>query len=181
MVSDESANRVIAEQTIYDADRTLNTAAFPLHPSGTVLTKDDELMDRAVLGSSKARMSLYKLVRDGNPEFSAYRKFPFRKPYSGFWFLCRAADNGYAEARYELGRLYEIGDDQVPKDLVKALMWYRLSTKGGHDWAIKDIDRLSRSATPNQMEQLEDMLSHWKPRACEEELYESKRKANQEP
>ena len=123
-------------------------------------------------------MEAYYVLRDGSPEFTFYTDFNTNR-IGRFFFLCRAADNGNAEARYELGRLYEFGDEDVSIDVVKALMWYRLSTKGGNDKALEDIDRLSRAVSPSQLKQVEAMTNTRKFRDCEIELYESKRDENQ--
>jgi len=47
-----------------------------------------------------------------------------RKILSPLMWLCSAADQGYAPARYELGTLFWKGSGGVPQDLTRAYMWY---------------------------------------------------------
>ena len=46
-------------------------------------------------------------------------------------WVCRAADQGHPAAQSRLGFLYSYGGEGLPKDMAKALMWYRLSASNG--------------------------------------------------
>lgn len=59
--------------------------------------------------------------------------------------LMRKAQSGDAEAQYELGRNYYYGRDNLPKDLDKAIMWWKKAAAQNHSeacsvlsWHLKD-------------------------------------------
>jgi len=54
---------------------------------------------------------------------SQFQLYLRKTPNSLMW-LCSAADQGYAPARYELGTLFWKGSGGVPQDLTRAYMWY---------------------------------------------------------
>ncbi len=53
---------------------------------------------------------------------------------AAYW-LRRSAQHGEANAQCGLGRLYELGDG-VPRDLRRAIHWYRLAAAQEHRRAI---------------------------------------------
>lgn len=58
------------------------------------------------------------------------------------WFQ-KAADQGDVEAQEALGVFYEHGHGHsVPKDLNKAIKWYRKAAQHGNKYAIKNLKRL---------------------------------------
>jgi TPR repeat protein len=56
------------------------------------------------------------------------------------WFS-RAADQGEANAQYELGSIYEAGNG-VPPNPSEAIRWFRLAANQGHDGARNALERL---------------------------------------
>jgi TPR repeat protein len=46
--------------------------------------------------------------------------------------LEKAAEQGFAEAQYELGGMYYIGEGGVPEDDEEALKWFRKAAEQGH-------------------------------------------------
>ena len=52
----------------------------------------------------------------------------------------KAADQGNAEAQYDLGLCYEVGSG-VPEDEVEAVKWYRKAAEQGHAEAQTDLGR----------------------------------------
>jgi len=88
-------------------------------------------------------------------------------------WLCRSADTGYSEAQYRVGLLYENGAEGVPKDLVRAYMWYRLAA--GTD-ALSDVRaaqearRIRQELSAEQAAQAEILIREWKPGQCERKL-----------
>lgn len=53
--------------------------------------------------------------------------------------LTSAAENGYAEAQYGLGQLYQLGDI-VPKDIMKAAHWYQEAVAQGYPKAKQKLN-----------------------------------------
>jgi len=86
--------------------------------------------------------------------------------------LCRSADKDNTEAQYRLGLLYEMGSGTVvPKDPVKAYMWYRLAaSRGDYTMASEQAGRLQEKQTAEQIAHAEYLIQEWKPGQCEQEL-----------
>jgi TPR repeat protein len=57
-------------------------------------------------------------------------------------WIRHAAENGYADAQYELGRASEDGQG-MPRDTEEARRWYRKAADAGHAEARAALDRLS--------------------------------------
>ena len=53
-----------------------------------------------------------------------------------------AAEQGYANAQYNLGLMYDNGDG-VPEDDAEAVRWYRLAADQGNTSAQYNLERLS--------------------------------------
>jgi TPR repeat protein len=61
----------------------------------------------------------------------------------------KAADQGNADAQYNLGRMYGIGEG-IPQDLVVAHMWINLSAVDGDPTAAKLREAVARLMTPGR-------------------------------
>ncbi len=48
----------------------------------------------------------------------------------------KASDQGHVDASFSIGMLYSLGDGDVPKDSTKAIDYYLLAVKAGHEDAI---------------------------------------------
>ena len=48
----------------------------------------------------------------------------------------KASDQGHVDASFSIGMLYSLGDGDVPKDSKKAIDYYLLAVKAGHEDAI---------------------------------------------
>ncbi len=48
----------------------------------------------------------------------------------------KASDQGHVDANFSIGMLYSLGDGDVPKDSTKAIDYYLLAVKAGHEDAI---------------------------------------------
>ena len=62
-----------------------------------------------------------------------------------------AAEQGYADAQYNLGLMYANGED-VPEDKVLAYMWWNLAAANGNDGASKNKDIIAERMTSSQNE-----------------------------
>ena len=48
----------------------------------------------------------------------------------------KASDQGHVDASFSIGMLYSLGDGDVPKDSTKAIDYYLLAVKAGHEDAV---------------------------------------------
>jgi len=80
------------------------------------------------------------------------------------WYR-RAAEQGHPDAQLNLGILYAIGSG-VGQDPVLAHQWFDLATRSHlRDLAAKNIERLERSMTAEQIAEAERLAREWKPTA----------------
>jgi TPR repeat protein len=93
-----------------------------------------------------------------------------RGDYATAQRLIRAlAEKGDADAQYDLGVLYQTGED-VPQDYVQAYKWYQLaasrflvSEQSMRDRAVRNRDRLAARMTPPQIAEAQRLAREWKP------------------
>ncbi len=62
------------------------------------------------------------------------------------------AENGNASAQLNLGYIYSHGEG-IPKNFVKAYVWYSIASAKGNEKAKKNIDIISSEMTPQQVAQ----------------------------
>ena len=77
-------------------------------------------------------------------------------------WLRKAADQGNANAQYDLGIAYFKGLG-VPQDYPIAYMWLSLGAAGGNKDAAKFRDALTANMTPAQITEAERLTREWKP------------------
>ena len=84
------------------------------------------------------------------------------------WFRL-AADQGDAQAQYNLGMLYAKGQAGEP-DNVSAYMWFNLAAAHfpqsdvRHDTAVASRDLLAKQMTPDQIVAAQEQGREWKPK-----------------
>ena len=78
---------------------------------------------------------------------------------SAKWYE-RAAENGSFLSLIPLGNIYEKGKG-VPKDLIKAYMWYSLALGEGQVTVKEPLDRITNQITPSQIEQAKELSAKW--------------------
>ena len=84
------------------------------------------------------------------------------------WFR-KAAEQGDAEAQYNLGFMYETGRGGR-KDLVQAYMWFDLAgrsaetTPAHQGYAIQYRDSIASKMTPDQIANAKKLAADWKPK-----------------
>ena len=74
-----------------------------------------------------------------------------------------AAEQGEANARYNLGVMYGTGQG-VSQDYVQAHMWFNLAASNAHDEAINDRERVAARMTPVQIVEAQRLALEWKPK-----------------
>lgn len=72
------------------------------------------------------------------------------------------AEQGNADAQYNLGVLYDNGLG-VPQDKVRAYMWFNLSAAQGREGAAAFRDLVARLMTPAQIAEAQRLAREWKP------------------
>jgi uncharacterized protein len=82
------------------------------------------------------------------------------------WFR-KAAEKNDARAQYYMGLLTQKGDG-VEKDPVAAHVWYSLSVRSSENvrdaaYTQKEINRLERKMTPEQVAKAKQLAGAWKP------------------
>jgi TPR repeat protein len=77
-------------------------------------------------------------------------------------WLQKAADQGNANAQYDLGIAYFKGLG-VPQDYAIAYMWLNLGATGGNKNAAKFRDALTSNMTPAQIAEAQRLARDWKP------------------
>jgi len=72
------------------------------------------------------------------------------------------ADQGNANAQYNLGTFYDNGLG-VPLDKVRAYMWFSLSAAQGREGAAAFRDLIARRMTTAQIAEAQKLVREWKP------------------
>ena len=83
------------------------------------------------------------------------------------WFRL-AAEQGNAQAQFNLGLMYSIGDG-VPQDYIQAHMWFNLAGARGDENAREARDIVKDRMTPEQTAEAQHLASEWKPRTEEKD------------
>lgn len=80
------------------------------------------------------------------------------------------AESGDADAQYELGVMYQVGED-LPQDYVQAYKWYSIAAarfppedKSMSERAVKNRDRIAAMMTPGQIAEARRLAADWRPR-----------------
>ena len=76
------------------------------------------------------------------------------------WFR-KAADQGHADAQYNLGNKYGNGQG-VAQDFVQAHKWFNLGATSGDADAVKNRDLVASKMTPAQIAEAQRLASAWR-------------------
>ena len=77
------------------------------------------------------------------------------------WYR-KAAEQGLAEAQYNLGVMYANGDG-VAQDYAAAHMWFNLAAANRNRNAVKARDIVAAQLTPAQIAEAQKLAREWKP------------------
>ncbi|WP_112323359.1 tetratricopeptide repeat protein [Oceanibium sediminis] len=77
------------------------------------------------------------------------------------WYL-RSAMKGHPGAQSGVGWYYEVGRGMPAPDLVRALLWYELSTIGGDPDAAISREEVVKKMTPEQIAQANILLEDYR-------------------
>ena len=78
------------------------------------------------------------------------------------WYR-KAADQGYADAQFNLGFMYKEGLG-VQQDYVQAHMWFSLAATTGDRGAAESRDNVANLMTPPQIAEAQKLAREWKPK-----------------
>jgi hypothetical protein len=120
------------------------------------------------------------MAENGFPEsqWRLYAEYG-KKPEDITW-LCRSADNGYAEAQLHVGSLYWSASS-IPNNRIKAYIWYKLAATGvmfqglmpdvkAQSRATQDLLFAKNALTPEQLAEAEMSYTTWSKGQCEKDL-----------
>lgn len=77
------------------------------------------------------------------------------------WYL-RASMKGHAGAQSGIGWYYEVGRGVPTPDLVRAYMWYALSTIGGDPDAAVSVTEVAKKMTAEQIEKAQVLIDDYR-------------------
>ena len=77
------------------------------------------------------------------------------------WYL-RSAMKGHAGAQSGVGWYYETGLGLPAPDLVRAFLWYQLSTIGGDPDAAISVEEVVKKMTPDQIEHAQQLVDDYR-------------------
>lgn len=83
-------------------------------------------------------------------------------PGSVKWFRL-AANQDHPTAQYYVGLFYETGTRGVPRDRVEAYKWLTLSVRRGNIYAPRDLSRIEKQMTADELTEGKKRVSEWKP------------------
>ena len=66
------------------------------------------------------------------------------------------APQGYANAQYNLGVMYEKGQG-VSQDYILVYMWWNIAESSGNKLAIKNIDAIAKRMTPTDISTAQEL------------------------
>jgi hypothetical protein len=139
----------VTEKTESAGPSTLEV--LPRHHEIAGLTLHEQNLVKAEQGDAEAQLQLY---------------WSSKEPRRLTW-LCRSADHGLAEASYRIGRLYQHGQEGLPRDNARAYLWYRLASIGGHSQAKIELQDMLPEMSAEQIDEAGRLFHEWKPGQCE--------------
>lgn len=78
-----------------------------------------------------------------------------------FEYLLKAANKGLASAQYQLGMMYGIGTEAIPKDEQISYYWFLLARIGGYKDAETVIDSVARKLSIAQKQDAQSSVRNW--------------------
>jgi hypothetical protein len=173
---------IITERTASESVRIAVMAGEPASQGGETLA--DELSARETpvtfpelppSSYSSAQLAdltpaeVRALAEAGDKSAQLYLYRSSKEPQRLIW-LCRSADSGLVEASYRLGRLYQHGQQGLPRDHARAYLWYRLASVGGHIQGRIELEDMLSEMSARQIDKGRRLFREWKPGQCELEI-----------
>src|SRR6056297_2438362 len=119
----------------------------------------EEARDLMEAGAFEAAMEAFEpLARSGNADAEELIGVMYalglvveRDPERAFEWYLRSSLKGHPGAQSGLGWYYELGLGMPAPDLVRAYLWYGLSTIGGDPDAVLSLEEIQKRMTPEEI------------------------------
>lgn len=118
----------------------------------------------------EARAALLPFARSGNAEAEELIGVMYalglgveKDPERAFEWYLRASMKGHPGAQSGIGWYYELGIGMPAPDLVRAYMWFALSSIGGDPDAVDSLEELQTRMTREQIERAQVLVNDYKP------------------
>jgi len=117
-----------------------------------------------------AREALLPAARSGNADAEELIGVMYalglgvtRDPERAFEWYMRSAMKGHPGAQSGVAWYYEVGLGMPAPDLVRAYLWYALSTIGGDPDAAISIEEVVKKMTPDQIARAQVLIDDYRP------------------
>jgi hypothetical protein len=142
-------------------------AVFLAQPAGADMERARDLMEAQKFTAARAELEIY--ARSGNAEaeeligvlYGLGLGTPVDYARAFDWYL-RASLKGHAGAQSGLGWYYEVGRGIPAPDLVRAYLWYALSSIGGDVDAPDSLAEITRRMTPDQILRAQSLIGDYR-------------------
>ena len=119
---------------------------------------------------AEAKAALEPLARSGNADAEELIGVMYalglgveRDDRRAFEWYLRASMKGHPGAQSGIGWFYEVGRGLPAPDLVRAYMWYALSTIGGDPDAAISVEDVARKMTREQIDEAIELVKDYRP------------------
>lgn len=118
----------------------------------------------------EAREALLPAARSGNADAEELIGVMYalglgveRDPERAFEWYLRASMKGHPGAQSGVGWYYEVGLGMPAPDLVRAYLWYALSTIGGDPDAAISLEEVVKKMTAEEIARAQVLIADYKP------------------
>ena len=118
----------------------------------------------------EAREALLPAARSGNADAEELIGVMYalglgvdRDPERAFEWYLRSSLKGHPGAQSGLGWYYELGIGLPAPDLVRAYLWYGLSSIGGDPDAVLSLEEIQKRMTQEEIDRAQVLINDYKP------------------
>lgn len=118
----------------------------------------------------EAREALLPAARSGNADAEELIGVMYalglgveKDPERAFEWYLRSSMKGHPGAQSGIGWYYELGIGMPAPDLVRAYLWYALSTIGGDPDAAISLEEVVKKMTPEEIARAQVLIDDYKP------------------
>ena len=133
--------RLAAEQGNFEAQRSLGL----MYKNGVGVPQEENVSKEEIELDDDQKSEMEKKKQDYKESIK--------------WFT-KSAEQGDSKSQYNLGEIYQEGK-VVPKNMVKAYMFFNLAAVNGDEVKIKSRNKVAIKMTPSQVEKSQDMAREW--------------------
>ncbi|MEC3863144.1 tetratricopeptide repeat protein [Mesobacterium sp. TK19101] len=119
---------------------------------------------------AEARAALMPAARSGNADAEELIGVMYalglgveKDPERAFEWYLRASMKGHPGAQSGIGWYYELGIGMPAPDLVRAYLWYGLSTIGGDPDAVLSLEEVQKKMTRDEIARAKVLINDYKP------------------